>query len=137
MSYQPDFDLDFTRGKVGEDLVGSFLQALEGGTVEVKTDYRVTETGNVYVETWQYRQPDMSDKRPSGINTSKADYWCFASPDGEGFVMISATRLKQLLKETNPRQVGQPKFSEKTMASLGRLVPMTDILKALKLHKIE
>lgn len=52
--YQPDFDVDFRRGKVGEDLVGTFLEQLAGSTIEVKTDYRADMTGNVYVETWQH-----------------------------------------------------------------------------------
>jgi hypothetical protein len=137
LTYEPRFDLDFERGKVGEDLVGSFLEALEGSRIEVKTDYRVHETGNVYIETWQYRQPDKSDLRQSGINTSEADYWCFASPTGNGFIMVAAETLKGVIRDTNPREVGQPKMSAHSMASVGRIVPITDILKALGLHKIE
>jgi hypothetical protein len=137
LTYEPRFDLDFERGKVGENLVGTFLQALEGGRIEVKTDYRVTETGNLYIETWQYRQPDKSDIKPSGINTSEAEFWCFASPKGNGFLMVDAKTLKAVLRDTNPREVSQPKMSAHTMASVGRIVPIKDILIALGLHKIE
>ena len=136
-NYEPRFDLDYTRGKVGEDLVGTFLEALQGGTIEVKTDYRVTETGNVYVETWQYKQPDKSDIKPSGINTTEADYWCFASPDGTGFIMVKTETLKQVIRDTKPREVSQPKFSEFTSASVGRIVSIVDILQAIKLHQIK
>lgn len=137
MTYEPDFDIDFTRGKVGENLVGSFLEALEGGTIEVKTDYRVTETGNVYVETWQYRLPGATDKKPSGINTTKADYWVFASPTGDGFICIATTALRRLLRDTNPREVRQPVSGQNTNASIGRVVPVRDILRAIDLYKGE
>lgn len=133
MTYQPDFDADFRRGKVGENLVGSFLKALEGGTIEVKTDYGLHKTGNLYIETWQYRNPDMSDKKQSGINITKADYWCFASPEGKGFLMVETETLKKVIRETNPREAKQPITSEKTMGSIGRLVKVKDLLNAMKL----
>lgn len=133
--YEPNFDLDFSRGLIGEELVGTFLEDLAGKTIEVKTDYRVWETGNVYVETWQYSNPDESDKKQSGINISKADYWCFASPEGGGFVMVKASVLKQLISETSPREVKQPIASDKTKASIGRIVPILDILASIGLSK--
>lgn len=133
MNYQPDFDHDFTRGKVGENLVQSFLSALEGGTIETKTDSRVPETGNVYVETWQWSDP--ANIRQSGINTTKADYWCIAAPQGNGFVMITTQALKEVIKETNPPEAKQPIANEKTNASKGRLVKMSDILRKIGLGK--
>lgn len=135
MTYQPDFDLDFKRGMVGENLVGTFLQALEGGTIEVKTDYRIAETGNVYVETWQYRLPDESDIKQSGINTTKADFWVFASPSGEGFICISTEALKNAIRDHEPREVRQPLSSQATNASKGRLLPILTLLKSIGLYK--
>jgi hypothetical protein len=38
--YQPHFDTDLERGKVGEDLLNTFLADLAGNKFEVKTDYR-------------------------------------------------------------------------------------------------
>lgn len=137
MSYQPDFDFDNRRGQIGENLVGTFLEALARGTIEVKTDYRITETGNVYIETWQYREPDESDIRQSGINTTKADYWVIASPNGDGFVCIATATLKEIIKEKNPPKARQSISSSTTMASIGRLVKMSDILDKLKLKKTE
>jgi hypothetical protein len=135
MTYQPDFDIDNRRGKVGENLVGSFVEALANGTIEVKTDYGVQSTGNLYIETWQYRNPDESDKRPSGINTTKADFWAFASPDGTGFLCISTQALKEIIKETNPREAKQPISSATTMASIGRLVKLSDLTEKMRLTK--
>ena len=131
MSYQPDFDLDFRRGRVGENLVNSFLQSLEGGTVEVKTDSRIAETGNLYIETYQFSKPDMSDKRPSGINISKADFWAFATPNETGFIIIKAEALKKLLKEGNYPVKSQPIANEKTNGSIGRIVPLRDALRVM------
>jgi hypothetical protein len=131
MSYQPDFDLDFRRGRVGENLVNSFLQSLEGGTVEVKTDSRIAETGNLYIETYQFSKPDMSDKRPSGINISKADFWAFATPNETGFIIIKAEALKKLLKEGNYPVKSQPIANEKTNGSIGRIVPLRDVLRVM------
>lgn len=120
---------------VGENLVGTFLQALEGGTIEVKTDYRIAETGNVYVETWQYRLPDESDIKQSGINTTKADFWVFASPSGEGFICISTEALKNAIRDHEPREVRQPLSSQATNASKGRLLPILTLLKSIGLYK--
>jgi hypothetical protein len=130
---EPDFDIDFTRGKVGEDLVNTFLADLEGKTIEVKTDYRVTETGNVYIETWQYHKEDASDKKQSGINITKADYYCFASPDATGFIMIKTDSLKEVIKDTNAVEVRQSRINAKTNASFGRLVKVADIMKKIGL----
>lgn len=133
--YEPRFDFDFQRGLVGENLVETFLGELQGKKIEVKTDYRVNETGNVYVETWQYSEPDESDKKQSGINISESDYWCFASPTGEGFIMVKASVIKELIRETNPREVRQPIASAKTKASIGRILPVADILARIGLFK--
>lgn len=132
--WNPDFDADFERGKVGEDLLNTFLADLnDGSKFEVKTDYRANETGNLYIETWQYRRDDESDKKESGINITTADYWCFASPSGDGFVMVKTDKLKELIRETNPKETRQPIANGKTNASIGRLVPVKDLIKKIGL----
>ena len=133
--YQPDFDHDFRRGQVGENLVNTFLADLQGKTIETKTDSRAWETGNLYLETWQYRG-DESQRYQSGINISKADYWCFASDKGNGFIMITAEALKEVIRETNPPETRQPIWNEATMASIGRLVKVSDIVKKIGLGKL-
>lgn len=135
MNYEPHFDFDFSRGQVGEGLAGTFLKALEGSRIEVKTDYRVTETGNVYVEIWQYHKSDASDKKPSGISVTHAEYWVIASPTASGFICIRTDDLKQLIKEGNYKEVRQPIINENTNASIGRIVPITDIMRKLSLYK--
>lgn len=130
---EPHFDIDFTRGKVGEDLVNTVLAKLQGKKIEVKTDYRIPETGNVYIETWQYHKPDESDIKQSGINVTQAEYWCIASPTGRGFLMIETEALKEVIRETNAREVRQSRINANTNASKGRLVRMKDIMKKLEL----
>jgi len=69
-----DFDLDFSYGHEGEQLVEQLLT--NGKTVEVKRDRKWHSTGNVYVEVecW-YRRSESWE--PSGVMVSKADYWAF------------------------------------------------------------
>jgi hypothetical protein len=131
--YQPHFDTDLERGKVGEDLLNTFLADLAGNKFEVKTDYRAWETGNFYIETWQYRQPGAIDKKESGINVTQAEYWCFAGPNNNGFVMIKTEALKELLRATDYRVVHQPIANLNTNASIGRLVPVVDVLRKIGL----
>lgn len=132
-NFEPHFDIDFARGKVGESLVETFLADLQGKKIEVKTDYRVSETGNVYVETWQYHLPDASDKKQSGINITQSDYYCFASPDATGFIMIKTEALKDVMRQTSPKETRQTKINSNTNASIGRLVKIKDIMNKLKL----
>ena len=134
-NYEPRFDVDFTRGRIGEELVETFLADLLGKKIEVKTDYRIGETGNVYVETWQYSESDASDKKQSGINVSESEYYCFGSPLGEGFIMIKTSVLKDFIRNTNPRETRQPIASKKTKASIGRLIPLADLLATIGLAK--
>jgi hypothetical protein len=122
--YQPDFDIDFRRGLIGEDLHKEFLF----GTHEIKTDYRTAETGNFYVET---RQQNESGEWLSGINTTKADFWVQASPLGYGGIYIRTSVFKELLREVNPPETKQPIRSSVTNSSTGRLVKLDDLLRAL------
>ena len=66
-----DWDLDLRDGLAGEDKVASLLSI---DTIEVKTDRRWKETGNVYIETECYYVASQSWK-PSGIMVSKATHW--------------------------------------------------------------
>tara|TARA_R100001463_G_scaffold115540_1_gene170750 strand:- start:184 stop:570 length:387 start_codon:yes stop_codon:yes gene_type:complete len=125
MSYNPSFDIDFTRGVAGENLAKKFLF----GTHEVKTDYKTVQTGNFYIETWQ--QPNGKDWKPSGINTTEANFWVQASPIGTGGIFISTSALKELLREKQPPEAEQPVVNSETAASKGRLVKASDVMRKL------
>lgn len=122
--YKPDFDIDFRRGLIGEELHKEFLY----GTHEVKTDYRTAETGNFYVET---RQQNGVREWLSGINATKADFWVQASPLGFGGIYIRTEVFKAMLREVNPPETRQPILSDSSNSSTGRLVRLDDILVAL------
>lgn len=90
------FDLQVTEGDVGEAL----LEAIIGlSTIEVKTDYAVSDTGNIAIE-------HECRGRPSGIARTDATWWCealagseFADDDGipEVLVLIRTGRLRDII----------------------------------------
>jgi hypothetical protein len=125
--YEPRFDIDYQRGLVGEHLVGSFLEALSGSRIEVKTDHRVLETGNVFVETHQ--QVFGQDWKPSGINVSEAEFYCFAGPSSNGFITIKTALLKELAG-ASPRANVNSRSTESS-AARGRIVRVSDILELI------
>lgn len=127
MTYQPDFDMDLKTGEQGEALVRAGLT----GTVEVKTDRRVAETGNLYIELWQFSNPDQSDKRPSGLSTTKAEFWATTTTKGTGFLIVKTDQLKSLIKAKRYTQTSQPIANSKTNGSIGVLVPLKDLLREI------
>lgn len=126
--YAPDFDLDYRRGMVGESLVGTFLEAVGGSTLEVKTDYRAHETGNLYIETNQ--KLDNGQWVKSGISISKANFYCFAGPTGEGFLTIPTAQLKQILKDTG-RFVHMDRSSVSSRDTIGFLIKVEDVINVI------
>lgn len=124
---QPHFDIDFDRGRVGESLVEELPEAISQGKVEVKTDYRAIDTGNFYIETWQYGREDESDKRQSGINVTKADSWAFVIPQTKAIYLITTEDLKTLMRSNSYRETRQPRINSNTNASIGRLVPVEHV----------
>jgi hypothetical protein len=120
----PKFDIDFERGKVGEDSHKEFLV----GKHEVKTDYRTIETGNVYIE---YNQLNGNGYKPSGIEVTEADFWVQASPKGTGGIYIRTDILRELITENNFPVKPQPIRDANTNASVGHLIPLTVLLQKL------
>ena len=92
MDWTADFDLDLSYGKVGEE---TLAQILRDGKIEVKTERgKWQDTGNIAIEY-------ASRKKPSGILTTKADWWCTILMQEEKVVHIILTpidRMKQLFK---------------------------------------
>jgi len=94
-----DFDLDCPLGEVAERLLAELLSG--DIRVEVKRDFRVSDSGRVAVEFY-------SRGRRSGIATSLADWWAFAlsgpcyddeDDKPEVIVFIRAPRLKRILRQ--------------------------------------
>lgn len=125
--YEPHFDIDFQRGLVGEKLVGTFLESLEGSLIEVKTDYRANETGNVYVEGWQRSLAGKWYR--SGINATESDWFVYAGPSGRGFIAIRTDDLLDLARQAPRAEVNTQ--NENTRATRGRLVRVADIIRTI------
>jgi hypothetical protein len=133
---QPHFDHDLARGKVGEDLLELFFDDAEDSAMfEVKTDSRLTETGNIYVETHKYYKADQSDAVPSGINVTKAKWWVQASPDGVAMVTFSTEHLRKYIEFVDPPKSAQPKANANSAASLGLLINFKGLMKFSKMWK--
>lgn len=68
-----DFDLDLKAGQLGEQAVANVLSI---DTVEVKTDFKWRQTGNLYIETECWYN-STSSWGPSGLEVTKATHWAF------------------------------------------------------------
>ena len=134
--YEPRFDRDLERGNVGEDLLELFFDDAENNNMfEVKTDYRINETGNIYVETHKFRKPDQSDAVPSGINVTEAKWWVQASPEGDSMFILSTEKLRKYIEFVQPPKSAQPISNAHSAASLGVLVPIKGLMKFCKMWK--
>lgn len=88
-----NWDLDYRDGLVGESKIADMLHM---DTVEVKTDRRWIETGNLYIETECFYQSDQEWK-PSGVRVSQATHWGFVLEDS--VLIIPLYRLKEVIWE--------------------------------------
>lgn len=88
-----NWDLDLRAGETGESRVADLLSL---DTVEVKTDRRWYETGNIYIETECFYQASQSWE-PSGIRVSKATHWAFVLEDS--VLIVPLHRLKEAVWE--------------------------------------
>jgi hypothetical protein len=99
---------------------------LSGSLIEVKTDYRAHETGNVYVETHQYPQGQREQHELSGINLSEADWYVFAGPNNTGFIAIKKEELMRLVIEAPRAEIASANINSNQ--TRGRLVRIQDII---------
>lgn len=126
MQYQPAFDIDYRRGLIGENLVNTFLVDLAGSLIEVKTDYRAHETGNVYVETHQYPKGQREHYVNSGINLSEANWYVFAGQNETGFIAIKKQELLRLAIAAPRAEIANANINSNQ--THGRLVAIKDII---------
>lgn len=105
MDFNGDFKYDLALGQLGEGWVGKMLSSK---TIEVKFDFACYRTGNFYIEY-------ESRGKPSGIATTKADYWMLIASTEKGVelkkqlrdiekddvlysIMLSTEQLKELCR---------------------------------------
>ena len=98
MGYKPDYDfkLDLPKGEEAEKTISHLLHMTDGDLVEVKRDFKVSDTGNVAIE-YECRG------KPSGIAITKAKWWATMMDGeiykGELIVLIRVGRLKRIAKK--------------------------------------
>lgn len=95
------WDINQVEGEIAENTLASLMNA-DGNTVEVKRDFKVSETGNLAIEF-------MCGGNPSGISTSQAEWWAYALDgekyNGEIIVLIKKKRLERILEARRCRIV--------------------------------
>lgn len=89
MIHNNDFKYDLEFGVLNGETW--FHELVTNKKVEVKSDRRTVETGNVYIEYW-------SRGKPSGIATTQADYYVYKIAEDTAFI-ISTEQLKKRLKQ--------------------------------------
>jgi hypothetical protein len=101
----------------GEEAEKGLAKALKTG--EIKRDFGTGKTGNVYVEVESFG-------KPSGVTTTKADFWFFALA-GDGYndeiiIGVKTSRLKKILDKITWVTWGGTK-------SKGKLLPIRTLIK--------
>lgn len=89
MIHNNDFKYDLEFGVLNGETW--FHELVTGKKVEVKSDRRTIETGNVYIEYW-------SRGKPSGISTTQSDYYVYKVGE-EQAIIIATSQLKIKIKE--------------------------------------
>ena len=84
MEYNNVFKYDLKLGQVGEKYLSKILTDKK---IEVKTDFKASKTGNIFIE---YR----SRGKPSGISTSESDFYAFILSN-ELIILIEKDELKK------------------------------------------
>jgi hypothetical protein len=136
VGFEPHFDHDMKRGEVGEALLDLFFEDAENGVkFEVKTDYRVNETGNFYVETEKFRTESTQEPVPSGINVTDSKWWVQASPTGDMFLVMKTDKFREYIEFVNPPKASQPISNRNSAASNGVLVSVKGMMKWFKMWK--
>lgn len=119
MTKRPEWDLDRAYGEEGEDTVRRILE-LAAAQIEIKRKRRCDDI--FYVETHQSPYA-TGTYRPSGANTTTAEYWAYLIANS-GIVVLLPTQLLKTAalagEKTQERDGDNP--------TRGRLVSFTTIL---------
>jgi hypothetical protein len=123
MEIKSSFDLDFSFGREGEQLVEQLLT--NGKTVEVKRDRKWHVTGNIYIEVECWYVASQSWEA-SGLMVTKADYWAFVLE--KGVVMVPTDHVHYAIQKFG-RQIT---CEIPPNRSKGYLITVNDLLTAMK-----
>ena len=121
-----NWDLDYRDGILGEKRIADLLSM---DTIEVKTDRRWQDTGNLYIETECYYQTTDTWEK-SGISVSKATHWAFVLEDS--VLIVPTFRLREAIHD-NHRPITcyiPPNPSRGTLITAGTLIEHIRLAKA-------
>ena len=94
VGYEPRFDIDAEVGHQGEIVVADLIEALKSGaSVQIKTDERFSQTGNLYIE---YQCIKGGRWVADGIATTECDLWCQVLGAEKGNAGILVFEVEQL-----------------------------------------
>jgi len=116
MNYNNDFKYDLKLGQIGEKYLAEILTDKK---IEVKTDFKASKTGNVFIE---YK----SRGKPSGISTSESEFYAFILSN-ELIILIKKEELKnrcRIYLGTSRDVKGGD-----SNTSMGVLLPVKELLK--------
>ena len=116
MRYNSNFKYDLKVGMVAEKILAELL---ENKKIEVKKDLQAIKTGSIYIEY-------ESRKKPSGLATTQADFYCYFITDGRMF-LIDTEELKELCR--NYIRTYRDIRGGDSNTSRGILLPLTDLIK--------
>lgn len=89
------FDLSLSQALIDERRLGEIFTTAKIEKVELKTDYKWQETGNIFVEY-------SCNGKPSGIAATQADYWShelIKNGSSIGYFMFPVEPFKELCRE--------------------------------------
>lgn len=114
-----NFDIDLCTGLNGEVQA---LDILQGSKIEVKTDFKAHKTGNIAIEIESFG-------KPSGLQTTEADWWLFniRIPKAEPMLLIIN---RHRLQDIASRHImnGNTCMGGDKMASKLVIVPISEII---------
>jgi hypothetical protein len=91
--YEPRFDIDAEIGRQGELFVLDIIEGLKNKSIEVKTDVRSQDTGNLYIE---YECLRRGEWRPSGIATTESQLMAFVI--GGSLLVVPTQIIKRVAR---------------------------------------
>ena len=129
-----DFAADLKYGQVGETLVTEFLDALQSGSFEVKTDRYRNGRMVLEMEQWPRRKVDENGVplwKKSGLAVTKAAWWVYVYTLDGSFVMLSVPRMKRYLKVNSTRfcKANYKQFAQRSgNPTAGHLLEPEDVM---------
>lgn len=119
------FDVNLAEGRVSEQWLNSILKSND--KIEIKTDYKVSETGNVAIE--------FEDRgKPSGIKTTRAEWWCIVLAgdiyEKKRAILIRTEELLQIAQTCHIISGGDNDEAKSW------LVPLNKLLKPIKIGQM-